>query len=59
MVGLDGLHHTEAPMPQLATPPQKQVICRGYNDYDALLNGAYIGSFPSATLTQIELDRLA
>ena len=38
---------------------RKQIVPQGPRDYDAILNGAYIGSFPSPRLAQAELDRVA
>jgi hypothetical protein len=37
----------------------KEVIPQGPNDYDAVLNGAYIGSFPTPELAWAELDKVA
>jgi hypothetical protein len=38
---------------------RKEIIPVGPRDYDAILNDAYIGSFPSPDLAQAELDRVA
>jgi len=38
---------------------RKEIIPQGPRDYDAILNGAYIGSFPSPDVAQAELDRVA
>src|SRR5215210_5015416 len=53
------MHERGRPMTNATDPNPNQVIRQGPRDYDALLHGAYIGSFPSELQAWTELNRVS